>query len=232
MDRNLVPLRRSACDGNLACGFTLVEVLVALFVMAIMAGMAWRGIDGVARAREAGDGQLQRSLRLTNVMAQWELDLHQIRDTHQVPAIEFDGATLRLTRRAEGGIQLIAWSVRQNGWTRWASPAVKRVDDLQEAWMHSRMLNGSEPEQLVALDSVTGWQLRFFRNGDNQWSNAQSSGDTTTTPAVPASSPSGTPPPKNGPAPSGVPIGVRIILATAAGPMTRDVQLAVQQDAN
>lgn len=30
-------------------GFTLVEVLVALFIMALMAGLAWRGLDGVLR---------------------------------------------------------------------------------------------------------------------------------------------------------------------------------------
>ena len=34
-----------------ARGFTLVEVLVALLVMAVMAGMAWQGVDGIVRSR-------------------------------------------------------------------------------------------------------------------------------------------------------------------------------------
>ena len=46
-------------------GFTLVEVLVAMAVMAIMSLMAWQGVDGIARtnlARLYGDG-----LRFLNV---------------------------------------------------------------------------------------------------------------------------------------------------------------------
>ena len=34
-------------------GFTLVEVLVALLIMAVMATMAWQGVDGIVRARSA-----------------------------------------------------------------------------------------------------------------------------------------------------------------------------------
>ena len=36
-------------------GFTLVEVLVALVIMAVLAGMAWRGVDGMARSRSASN---------------------------------------------------------------------------------------------------------------------------------------------------------------------------------
>ena len=33
-----------------ARGFTLIELLVALAAMAIMAGLSWRGLDGMVRA--------------------------------------------------------------------------------------------------------------------------------------------------------------------------------------
>ena len=33
-------------------GFTLIEVLVAVFIMSILAMMSWRGIDGMARSQE------------------------------------------------------------------------------------------------------------------------------------------------------------------------------------
>jgi general secretion pathway protein J len=39
-------------------GFTLVEVLVALVVMAVLASMAWQGIDGIARSRTIADERL------------------------------------------------------------------------------------------------------------------------------------------------------------------------------
>ncbi|MES1164008.1 MAG: prepilin-type N-terminal cleavage/methylation domain-containing protein, partial [Rhizobacter sp.] len=33
-------------------GFTLIEVLIALLILSIIAAMAWRGVDGMARARD------------------------------------------------------------------------------------------------------------------------------------------------------------------------------------
>ena len=45
-------------------GFTLVEVLVALVVMATMAGMAWRGIDALVKSREIAQARLAQTARL------------------------------------------------------------------------------------------------------------------------------------------------------------------------
>ena len=76
-------------------GFTLVEVLVAMMVMAILAVMAWQGVDGIVRARDASQSRLEQTLRLNTVMAQWEQDLASVQDSKVVPALSFDGATLR-----------------------------------------------------------------------------------------------------------------------------------------
>ena len=79
-------------------GFTLVEVLVALLIMAILSAMAWQGVDGMVRARDASQAAAERTLRLTTVMAQWELDLASLYDRGSVPPLAFDGANLRLVR--------------------------------------------------------------------------------------------------------------------------------------
>ena len=72
-------MRRPALRRGSA-GFTLVEVLVALVVMATMAAMAWRGIDALVRSRETAQGHLAQTARLQTVMAQWELDLRALQD--------------------------------------------------------------------------------------------------------------------------------------------------------
>ena len=109
-----------------AAGFTLVEVLVALMIMAIMAVMAWQGVDGIVRARDSNQARLERSLRLNTVISQWEQDLAGLQETSAVPsALSFDGASLRMTRRVAGGLQLVVWSLRPeagaNTWQRWAA---------------------------------------------------------------------------------------------------------------
>lgn len=210
-------------------GFTLVEVLVALLVMALMAAMAWQGVDGIVRSRDASQRRLETTLRLNTVIAQWEQDLASLQDTSNVPALSFDGATLRLTRRVPQGIQLVAWALRNDGtgaiWQRWASPALTTRAELQDTWLRSQQFQGQEPGQLRVLDGVTQWQVYFYRG--NAWSNAQSSAGTSNPPAtVPppappasgASAPSGTPNPPSGPA-AGQPLpsGVRLVLEFAPG---------------
>ncbi len=209
-------------------GFTLVEVLVAMFVMALLAALAWRGVDGIVRSRDISQARLEQALRLNTVMAQWAIDLEAVQDTAVVPAFAFDGATLRLTRRATGGIQLVVWSLRpgsagaQGGstWWRWAGTATTRVADLQDTWLRSQQFQGGEAGQLRALTGITQWQLYCFRG--SAWSNCQSSADV----ALPAAGASA-------PVRMLLPSGVRLVLGFVegqglAGTLTRDLMLAPQ----
>jgi general secretion pathway protein J len=206
--------RRRTAARRGAGGFTLVEVLVALTIMAVMAGMAWLGVDGIVRARDASQGRLELTSRLNTVMAQWEQDLASLQDSRVVPAmILFDGATLRLTRRTPDGMQVVAWSLRQGQWTRWTGPVEIYANGLQEDWLRSQQLLGNEINQLRMVSGIAQWQLYFYRG--NAWTNAQSTGDVSTTNAALA------------------PTGVRLVLTFAegsgnVGSITRDVALAPQ----
>lgn len=214
-------------------GFTLVEVLVALVVMAVLAALAWRGVDSVARARDVNAAQSQVTLRVSTVLAQWAQDLQSVHRTQVVPPLAFDGASLRLVRDVEGGVQVVVWSLRGNTWTRWTAPPVTKVNELQETWLRSQQLVGNEPGQLRALEGVTGFQVYFFRR--NGWSNAQSSGDVdeqAAEAAPPASDAASAPvsPARGRGAVEALPSGVRLQLAFdgsagLTGLLTRDVAL-------
>jgi general secretion pathway protein J len=197
-------------------GFTLIEVLVALFILALMAGMAWQGVDMVVRSRESTQARMDGLLRLQSTVAQWEADLQSCIDTQLVPGLSFDGATLRLTRRQNEGVQVVAWSLRGEQLQRWAAPPVREAELLQEAWMRSYQLLGNEPGGLAMLDHVSGWQLHVFHSSSNAWSNAQSSGDATAV-AVTGSR-------------EQLPDGVRMLLSfseggASAGTLVRDMRL-------
>ncbi len=203
-----------------AVGFTLVEVLVAMLVMAIMAGMAWQGVDGIVRTRDASQARLEQTLRMNTVIAQWDLDLASIQDSAAVPyALRCDGATVRLTRRTPNGLQVVAWSVRPDdsgaALVRWAGPAVTTTGELQDSWLRSLQLQGGETGSLRTLTGLSGWQVYFYQA--NGWANCQSSGD-------PAASAPG------GAAREALPKGVRVVLSFApgsglSGDLTRDTLL-------
>lgn len=204
-------------------GFTLVEVLVALLILSIMAAMAWQGVDGIVRTRDASQRLLEQTLRLNTVLAQWQTDLAAVQDTGAVPPLVFDGATLRMTRSAPDGVQVVAWSLRpeagSNAWLRWAGPPVTGSAALQDSWFASQQLQGGEPGQLRTLDGVSQWQVYFFQG--NSWSNAQSTGNVVAPPQGAAS----------GVAPrQALPSGVRVVLGFAEGSgmngtLTRDALL-------
>lgn len=200
-------------------GFTLVEVLVALTIMAVMAGVTWQGVDGMVRSRDGSQAAIEATLRANTALAQWEQDLAALEETRVVPTLRFDGATLRLTRRASqgalNGLQVVAWTLREGAWWRWAGPEVTRVAELQQAWTRSQLLMGEEPGLLKVLDGTQAAQVYFFRG--ESWSNAQSTGDVQSTPSAPGAM-----------ALEKLPSGVRLVLTLGGQKLTRDLVLAPQ----
>lgn len=227
-------------------GFTLVEVLVAIALMAMLAGLAWRGVAGMAEARTDSQEHMDRHLRLTTVLAQWEQDMAMLHNTAAVPSLTFDGATVRLVRRVEQGsthgVQVVAWQRRDQRWLRWPGPVTADAQALRESWFLSQQLLGNEPQQLLMLDGLSSWQVYFYR--DNAWSNAQSSAGAAppapppvATPPAPSGSPPtpGAPPPAPAPAAAPkppLPTGVRVVLTLEgrglSGELTRDVLVPPQ----
>ena len=196
-------------------GFTLVEVLVALLLMAILSAMAWQGLDGVLRARDASRDSIDRTTRLATVLSQWEQDLQAVHDSGVVPPLTFDGQTLRLTRRVEDGVALVAWSVRSGIWQRWAGAGMQRAGLLQQAWLASQQFLGNEPGQLTVADGASEWQLYFYIG--NAWSNAQSTGNLV---AVPAAGAPGVPQVRQD-----LPSAVRMVITLQGHKLTRDIAL-------
>ena len=195
-------------------GFTLIEVLVAMVVMAIMSLMAWQGVDGIARTRESNQVRLEQVLRLETVIAQWELDLASIQETSAVPTLSCDGQSVRLVRRAEGGLQVVVWALRPDTqasvWQRWAGPVVTTTRNLQESWFRTQQFQGTEAGQLRTLTGLEEWHVYFYQG--NAWANCQSTGNVVALPTAPAASV-----PTPGAQKMLLPDGVRVVLGFAPG---------------
>jgi general secretion pathway protein J len=166
-------------------GFTLVELLVALFAMALLAVMSWRGLDGMTRAQAQTEARADDVLALQVGLAQWAADLDAIIQLPQTAALDWNGRALRMTRRGTAspadGVVVAAWTRRVidgNGtWLRWQSGPATTREQLQQAWqkadLWSQNPGDEERRGEVAITALEEWQIVYFRGG--AWTNPQSS---------------------------------------------------------
>jgi general secretion pathway protein J len=211
---------------RLQCGFTLIEVLVALVLVSLMSLLAWRGIDGMNQAVQQTAVHEEGAQRLTIALAQWSADLDAISETGLVKALDYDGQLLRLTRRSNepSGVTVVAWVIRSGRLLRYASPAVTDKTALQMAYAAAarwgRTPLPEDAARTVDLLAASSWQIFYYRG--ESWSNPQSSAGASGGPLGP---PGGA---LSGAASANaLPDGVRLVLdlspgAGWAGTITRD----------
>ena len=172
-------------------GFTLIEVMVALAVMALMAILSWRGLDGMQRTQTTTRTYSDSVLALQAALAQWGADLDALTQVPPLGGLEFDGRVLRLTRLdpyaampgetvapdawGGGSLRVVAWSTRnvegRLRWLRWQSPPLRQRADLLAAWQMAQQWGQSPDDAMraaeVSVADVDDWQVFYFRG--NAW---------------------------------------------------------------
>ena len=223
-------------------GFTLIEVLVAIGILALMAVLSWRGLDGMTRSQALTQQRTDEVQTLQTGLAQWSADLDAVLPQALLPqfnAIDWDGRLLRVIRRSasadDQGLVLVGWSKRgingQGFWLRWQSPPLTTRAALANAWQQADLWAQNPDDEAkkreVAITPLDQWQIFFFR--DDAWVNPLSSAGATATPSAPAPTPPASTPASAPltPAPSILPDGVRLLLTLPpgrplSGTLTRD----------
>ncbi|PUE53625.1 general secretion pathway protein GspJ [Limnohabitans sp. 2KL-17] len=218
-----------------ARGFTLIEVLVAISVMALMALMSWRGLDGMLRTQSSLQSRSDEIRTLQAGLAQWQTDLDQLAELQGIASWNWDGKVLRLTRRSADAppssvgvgidamgapsVRVVAWTWRIDpgrpgggDWQRWQSAPLTQRQDWQTAWKLAQQWSQTPDDATrtgqVQIHPLAGWQLFVHRGG--AWTNPLSSDAVTTGTSNNADG--------NTTQSGATPDGVRLVLTLPPGP--------------
>jgi prepilin-type N-terminal cleavage/methylation domain-containing protein len=102
-------------------GFTLIELLLALGLMAILALLAYRGLDSVLRLHQGAYTHQQQAQAIDRTLTQLEADARQANSvTLLAPAnttisgVSNTGLRLQIKRRIENEPVILEWSLENN----------------------------------------------------------------------------------------------------------------------
>ncbi|NGZ06390.1 MAG: type II secretion system minor pseudopilin GspJ [Magnetococcales bacterium] len=154
-------------------GFTLLEVLAALAVFAVMSAMAYGGLNALLQARAQGMQKMEELGELRTFFLFFSKDVEQLiargawdGSRRLAPAlVGRDGASqfLELTRSGRpnlralprSGLERVGYALEEGKLVRRAWPALDRVSD-------------AVPEAEILLEQVSEIEIRFM-GGDGQW---------------------------------------------------------------
>lgn len=162
-------------------GFTLLEVLVALVIFALLSLTAQAVFQGVLRNNAATKVKIARLTELGFAMQQLENDFVQglprpVREAGETSLVVFNGKDGLLESEGDGVLftrsgwfnpdaRLRRSELQRLGW-RLKGKQLERV-----TWLYPDNVPGTEPGHAVILKSVQQFRVRYYRNGRwlTQW---------------------------------------------------------------
>jgi general secretion pathway protein J len=143
------PAARSERTPRGARGFTLIEMMIAITILAVVAILSWRGLDQVMRGRDKVAGAMEDERVFAQMFDQMRTDARQAATDDEAgePAIRVAGDTLQIVREldvpgAAPRLQVVRYRISSGRMVRYASPPLGTTGDLRSA------LHG---------DSTEGW---------------------------------------------------------------------------
>jgi general secretion pathway protein J len=173
------PIRKRRCPvPGKKRGFTLVELLVAISVLAMIAVLGWRGLDSIGRARVALNADLGQTRGLQLAFAQMQSDASHIAKAESIGGrVTLDVQPGRLTLIRDvfadnqpSRVQVVGYRLTDGLLTRRESIATRDLTALDSSWTSVLADTDTEAAQPVVLQSgVSQMAMRTWVDDGAGW---------------------------------------------------------------
>jgi general secretion pathway protein J len=213
-------------------GFTLVELLVAISILAMVAVLGWRGLDGIIRARVALTNQMETTRGMQLAFAQMQSDCEHIAgrdvlDRRPYLLTGTDRFTMVrevFTENQPSRLQVVAYRIVNGTLVRRESPGVRDLVQLDGMWQAA--VSDTDTSGAVTLQyGVAGMQIMTWENRAwRQATSAATAGSAAAATVAPGATPSAQQDPNTVPLP---PTGMQVALQVQGQqvPMTKSFLL-------
>jgi general secretion pathway protein J len=168
-----------------AGGMSLVELLVAMVILAVMTVLGWRGLDSILHTRTTLDAQLEQLRGHQLAFAQMEADCARLARSAMFdgkPTLSATQGRLVLLRSVaeEGGadqLQIVVYRGEDGRLTRSASAATRDLDVLHAVWQ-SVLSDAAGFSGVTLDDQVAAFELQTWGGSDWQAVGANANANT------------------------------------------------------
>jgi general secretion pathway protein J len=168
---------RTRTQSTRSAGFTLVELLVAITILAVVAVLGWRGLDSIVRARASLTDQMEvtRGMQLAFAQMQSDCEHKAGRDVvNSRPWLQVGNDRITLVREVfvenqPARVQVVSYRIANGVLSRRESAATRDLVQLDALWQAAT--SDAQLSPGVALqEGVVGMQVSVWQN--NAWHQA------------------------------------------------------------
>ncbi|KVD14763.1 general secretion pathway protein GspJ [Burkholderia ubonensis] len=120
-------------------GFTLIELMIAIAILAVVAVLAWRGLDQIMRGRDKVSSAMEDERIFAQMFDQMRIDARRAATDDEAgqPALGVAGNTLQIVRAfdapgAAPRLQVIRYRIAAGRVVRYASPPLADANRLRD----------------------------------------------------------------------------------------------------
>ena len=172
-------MRVSRKLNNGSRGFTLVELIIAVTILAMVAVLGWRGLDGIVRSRISLTAEMEQTRGMQLTFAQLQSDCAQIAPKMVMttrPYLSAEPGRLLMVRlvfadQQPTRLQVVDYRLRDGHLTRQESAPTRDPNVIDTLWQNalSDTGDGANSQAVLLQSGVASMQMQVWGSDQQGW---------------------------------------------------------------